>query len=98
MPADQEEIERQYHEMGLETRHQVDKPGTTYQPHRHEGVRLFTITGSAMVRLDNEPWQPVGPGQELVIGNDQLHEAKVADEPWEYIFAATPEEMKRQGL
>lgn len=50
-----------------------------------------------MIKLDDEPWQAVGPGQELVIGNDQLHAAKVVDEPWEYIFAATPEEMKRQG-
>lgn len=98
MPLSKEAIEQQYHDKKLATRHLTDEPGTTYEPHRHSSVYIFTISGSATIKLGDNPWQQVEPGQEIIIENNQLHEAKVGDEPWEYIFATSPEEMKRQGL
>lgn len=98
MVPTKEEVEQRYKDQGLETRHITDEPGTVYEPHKHASVRLFTLSGTAVVKLGDEPWQVVEPGQEIIIGDNQLHEAKVGDQPWEYIFAANPEEIKRQGL
>lgn len=98
MEFSKEEIKQRYHSMGLETRVVVDEPGTVYESHRHQGVRLFTLRGTATVKLDDAEWRNVKAGDELVILDDQLHEARVGNEPWEYIFATTPEEMERQGL
>ncbi len=87
-----------YEQLGLEVRHITDDPGELYAPHRHGGVYLFTLAGSAKVRLDSSEWRATEPGQEIHIQDDQLHEVVVGPDGWEYLFATTPEEMKRQGL
>jgi quercetin dioxygenase-like cupin family protein len=93
-----EDIKAKYKKMGLVTFLQVDEPNKTYEPHRHDAVRIYTLKGSAKVKLDNQGWQAFGSGEELVINNNQLHEAIVGPEGWEYIFATSAEEAKRQGL
>jgi len=92
------DVEAQYQAMGLATRYIIDDPGTVYEPHAHEGVYLFTLKGSAQVRLGDSGWQTVEPGDETHIKDNQRHEAVAGEKGWEYIFAATPQEMKRQGL
>lgn len=87
-----------YKRLGLEVRHITDKPGELYTPHRHGGVYLFTLQGSAKIKLDDGRWHSTEPGEEIHIQDNQLHEAVVGSEGWEYLFATTPEEMKRQGL
>jgi quercetin dioxygenase-like cupin family protein len=98
MSFDREVIESKYEAEGLETRYIEDKPGKEYAPHSHGEVRLFTLSGSARVRLDDQTWTAVKLGDEVVIAEGQKHEAKVGDDGWAYIFAASPDEMKRQGL
>jgi quercetin dioxygenase-like cupin family protein len=92
------EAEARYRSIGLVTRYIVDEPGAVYEPERHEGVYLFTIKGSAKIRLENGEWITVKPGHELKIEDNQLHEAIVGPKGWEYIFAASKEEIERQGL
>jgi|SRR5579884_4163718 len=84
-----------YERMGLETREFQAQPGQMFEPHRHGGVRLFTIAGSADIRLDGGAWQTVSPGVELVIADGQLHEARAGNEDWQYILATTAEEMAK---
>jgi mannose-6-phosphate isomerase-like protein (cupin superfamily) len=98
MVQSKEEIEQHYREQGLETRYVTDKPGTIYEPHQHGRVYLFTLKGSAKIKLGHGSWHSVEQGQEIVIEKGQLHEAVVGKNPWEYIFAATSEEMQKQGL
>jgi quercetin dioxygenase-like cupin family protein len=98
MVLSKQDIEHKYQALGLETRCLVDKPGLVYEPHRHAAVYLYTLKGSAKLKLDNKKWQQVKPGQEIVIHDDQLHEAIVGAGGWEYVFATSPKEMKRQGL
>jgi hypothetical protein len=101
MPNDEinrQEIERGYQESGFETRHVGDGPGAVYQPERYEKVRLFTLRGSAEIKLDDEPWKTVEAGQELVMDDAQMHEARVGKDGWEHIVAASAEELKRLGL
>jgi hypothetical protein len=93
-----DEVEWRYRGNGLETIRITDQPGTVYEPHRHEGVRLFTLGGSAMIKLEDNPWQSVEAGEELYIQDDELHEVRVGEQGWEYIFGASAEEMERQGL
>jgi quercetin dioxygenase-like cupin family protein len=93
-----QEAEAKYHRLGLTTRHITDQPGEIYEPHAHEEVYLFTLTGSLKLRLDNGPWQTVEPGQEVHIKTGQRHEAVAGSNGWEYIFAASAAEIKRQGL
>jgi quercetin dioxygenase-like cupin family protein len=92
------DVENRYSELGLEVRRIVDKPGKVYRPHRHEGVFLFTLKGSAKIKLDDGEWQTTEPGDEIHIEDDQLHEAVSGVDGWEYLFAASTEEMERQGL
>ena len=90
--------EDKYKSMGLVALRQSDKPGLVYEAHRHAEVHLYTIKGSAKIKLEDQDWQNLEPGQEFIIGDNQLHEAVVGPEGWEYIFASSPEEAKRQGL
>jgi|ERR1039458_5458634 hypothetical protein len=50
-------FERTYEDMGLETRHQIDKPGTVYEPHKHGEVRLLTLEGYALIKIEDGPWE-----------------------------------------
>ncbi len=93
-----QEAEAKYHAMGLVTRYIVDEPGEVYEPHEPEGVYLYTLEGSVKVKLDDDEWQIVEPGQETRIEDNQRHEAIAGSEGWKYIFAASAEEVKRQGL
>jgi quercetin dioxygenase-like cupin family protein len=93
-----QEVEAKYHAMGLVTRHVADEPGVIYEPHRHGGVYLFTLKGSVDMKLDDKAWRTLAPGQETRVEDGQLHEAVAGPEGWEYIFASTAEEVKRQGL
>ncbi len=95
---DRETVEAKYHGMGLETRYVVDEPGEVYEPHEHASVYIFTLEGSAKLRLGDEDWKLVKPGQEVRIEDNQRHEAIAGKEGWKYIFAASEEEIKRLGL
>lgn len=92
------DVETKYAKLGLEVRQIVDGPGEIYEPHRHEGVFIFTLIGSAKIKLDDGEWQLVQQGDEVHIKNNQLHEIISGPSGWEYLFAASPEEIKRQGL
>lgn len=87
-----------YRKLGLETRVIDDEPGFVHEAHRHSGVRLYTLSGSAGVKLDNKEWLEVKTGDEIIIKDDQLHEAVAGDKGWVYIFAASSEEMMSQGI
>lgn len=95
---DAKEAQAKYKQLGLEIRRRIDEPGRVYPPHRHEGVFLLTLKGSAKIKLDDSEWQITKPGDKVRINDDQLHEAVSGPNGWEYLFAASPEEMKRQGL
>lgn len=95
---DRAEAEAKYRGIGLVTRYIEDSPLEVYEPHEHEGVYLFTLDGSAKLRLDNGEWQAIEAGQETRIGDNQRHEAVVGKDGWKYIFAASAQEMERQGL
>ncbi|MEK7571250.1 MAG: hypothetical protein AAB553_03165 [Patescibacteria group bacterium] len=93
-----DEAMAKYKQLGLKVKQITDKPGEVYTPHRHGRVYLFTIRGSAKLKLDNDEWQLTHPGKEIHIRENQLHEAIVGSQGWEYLFAASLEKMKRQGL
>ncbi len=95
---DLQAVENNYKSLGLVALRQSDKPGFVYEPHRHGEVRLYTVKGSASIKLDDGDWRTTSPGQEIIIHDGQLHEAVAGPEGWEYIFASSPEEAKRQGL
>jgi quercetin dioxygenase-like cupin family protein len=95
---ERKDAELKYRGLGLEVRHIIDEPGQVYTPHRHEGVFLFTLKGSAEIKLDDGEWQTTKPGVEVHIEDAQLHEAVSGTDGWSYLFAASPEEMERQEL
>lgn len=95
---DLNDAKAKYRALGLETRYIVDEPNETSAAHRHASVYLFTVKGSTAIKLDGQDWQTLLPGQEVRIADNQLHEAITGPEGWEYLFAASPEEVKRQGL
>jgi mannose-6-phosphate isomerase-like protein (cupin superfamily) len=88
------DVERAYQQRDLVTEHGTDEPGKLYEPHRHEKTYLYTITGSIDIRLDDQSSQTAKPHQELVVGGNQLHEAIVGSEGWEYVAAWSGEEAK----
>lgn len=92
-----DEAEYTYQAKGLETRYIIYKPYKIYKPHAHASVYLFSVKGTAKIKLADK-WLNVSPGQEIKIESGQVHEAVVGQDGWEYIFATTSEEMKRQGL
>ena len=79
------EIEDKYKNLGLDTEYGFDEPNKIYEPHRHEKTYLFTLSGNLLLRLDESDWQDLKQGSEAVIGDNQLHEAKVCSEGWEYV-------------
>ncbi len=81
------EIENHYHDLGLLTEHGTDKPGTVYPPHIHEMTYLYTLTGSLSIRIRDGDWQTLQAGDEFIIQKDELHEAKVGEDGWEYVAA-----------
>jgi quercetin dioxygenase-like cupin family protein len=87
-----------YRKEGLIAKHIVDKPGTLYPPHRHGEVRLCSLSGAVKIKLGTGQWQDLKPGQELVINRNQVHEAVVGAEGWEYIFAYGLEEAEKFGI
>jgi quercetin dioxygenase-like cupin family protein len=93
-----DEAAAKYKQLGLEVRYITDEPGEVYTPHRHGSVYLFTLRGSAKIKLDGNAWFSAKAGGEVHIRDNQLHEAIVDSDGWEYLFATTPEEMKQQGL
>lgn len=68
--------------MGLETRFVEDDSGEVHKPHRHAGVHLFTLNGSAKIRLDEVECREVLPGDEVSIADNQLHEALAGSNGW----------------
>lgn len=95
MATTKEKIKEQYKKQGLEVEHGFDKAGKVYRPHRHERTLLYTLDGSLSIKIENQSWRILNPGDECVIGNNQLHEAKVGPEGWEYIAAWNKEESKK---
>jgi len=95
---DMQAIEDKYTHMGLAVFHQSDQPGKIYKPHRHGAVHIYTVKGLAKLKLDNGDWQNVEAGQEIIIQDNQLHEAVVGPDGWDYIFATTAQEARHQGL
>lgn len=80
-------VEDAYKQRGLVTETGRDEPDTVYEPHRHEKTFLYTIAGSLDIRLDEGDVQHVLPHQEFVVGGNQLHEAVVGADGWEYVAA-----------
>lgn len=89
------EIEQSYRAKGLETEYVVDEAGKVYEPHRHEQTYLYTLSGSVKIKVDDGDWQTLRSGQEFIVGTNQLHEAEVGPEGWEYVAAWNPEEAEK---
>jgi quercetin dioxygenase-like cupin family protein len=89
-----DQVEQKYKDRGLEVEHGRDEPGKIYPPHRHEETFLYTVSGSVKVKVDNKDWNTLKSGTEFTIGKDQLHEAVVSADGWEYIAAWNSEEAK----
>jgi len=81
-----EEVEAKYKKMGLQIEYGNDKPGFVYEPHRHEQTYLYTLSGSIKLKLDDD-WQELTSGNEAIVGENQLHEAVVGPEGWEWVAA-----------
>lgn len=84
-----------YQNRGLTVERGKDKPGTVYEPHRHEQTHLYTISGSLDIKAGDRPIQTVKAHQEFVVGGDELHEAKVGPEGWEYVAAWDKDEAMK---
>jgi quercetin dioxygenase-like cupin family protein len=89
------DVEGAYQQRGLATEHGTDEAGKRYEPHRHEETHLYTVSGSIDVTLDTQPPITVKPHEELVVGGNQLHEATVGSEGWEYVAAWDEEEARK---
>ncbi len=75
-----------------------DEPNEVSKPHAHAAATLLPLQGSAKVRLDEGPGRSVVPGDIIYIKDDQLHEVIAGNKGWKYLWAASQEEAKRQGL
>lgn len=84
---DRREAEKKYKKLGLKTIHASDKPHKVYEPHKHHATWLYCLKGSVKVKLDGGSWKTIKSGDEIIIKEDQLHEAVVGPDGWEYIFA-----------
>ena len=89
------QILAKYNSLGLETEYGLDKPGKVYPPHRHEKTFLYTLGGSIKIKIDNKEWMELEKGEEFIVGSNQLHEAIVGKDGWEYVAAWDKEEAKR---
>jgi dipeptidase E len=78
---------RRYERRGLTAETGLDQPHTRYEPHAHAKRYLGTVAGSLDIRLSGGEWQKLLPGQELVVGAGQLHEALAGPDGWEYVAA-----------
>ena len=89
-----------YHSLGLLTGvfGLNSKPGETDPMHRHGAARIFIIAGSVELRLEDKAPRTVGPGQEIVINDQQGHEVTIGPEGWLYLFACDTAEAKAQEI
>src|SRR5581483_5152828 len=85
-------VEEAYRQRGLEVESGFDKPGTIYEPHKHEKTYLYTVSGSISIKLDGGEAQDVQPHQEFIVGGNQLHEAVVGEQGWRYVAAYSADE------
>ena len=84
-----------YRSRGLIAERGSDKPGTVYEPHSHEQTHLYTIAGSLDIKAGDRPKQTVKAHQEFVVGGEELHEAVVGPDGWEYVAAWDEDEAKK---
>jgi hypothetical protein len=87
-------VEEAFKSRRLATRMITAEAGKVYEPDRDVRMHFLTVSGSAEVKIDNEPPTICKPFHELIIGKDQLHQATVGPEGWEYIVAWNEEEAK----
>ena len=87
--------QKRYESMGLKTELIKDAPGRIYPQHKHHTTYLFTLAGQVVVILDSKERHTLHPGDELVIKTDQLHEAVVGKDGWEYLAAWDPTEAEK---
>lgn len=90
-----ETVIQRYETLGLITEEGSDKPGTLYAPHKHEKTYLWTVDGSIMIKKGVGNWKTYTAGQECVIEDGEIHEAKVGPDGWKYIAAYDEEEAKK---
>ncbi|MEX0917778.1 MAG: hypothetical protein WDZ93_01325 [Candidatus Paceibacterota bacterium] len=90
-----EEVIKHYTKSGLTIEEGFDKPGTVYEPHRHERTYLWTLFGSITLRKGTDDWRTYTTGEECVIEDGEVHEAKIGPEGWKYIAAFDAEEAKK---
>jgi quercetin dioxygenase-like cupin family protein len=98
LKALQANLTAHFQEQGLFTGIYSDAPNEASTPHAHASATLLTLEGSAKVRLDEGPWRTIVPGDVVHIKNEQLHEVLAGDKGWKYLFAASQQEARRQGL
>lgn len=91
------ERSRHYTANGLTVEAHHDEAGYTYAPHAHEKTYLSTIAGSVDIKVDQGTWQTLIPGQEFVVGANQLHEAVVGPNGWEYVAGFNADEAAAFG-
>jgi len=87
----QQEIDDKYKNQGLETEYGFDKSGKVYELHRHKKTYLYTLSGSLELKLDDNDWIELESDTEVIIDDNQLHEAKVGPKGWEYVAAWEPD-------
>jgi uncharacterized protein YaiE (UPF0345 family) len=77
--------------MGLAAEVGYDEPGTRYELESHKRNILYTVGGSISIRFDDrDQWVETIPGTELVVGENQQHEAIVGEQGWSYVAAWNP--------
>jgi mannose-6-phosphate isomerase-like protein (cupin superfamily) len=81
-------------EQELETEMIVDLPGVSYPPHRHHSVILFSLTGSAVLKIDDESCE-VQAGQIVTIPEGTVHSAEVSNSGWKYVIGWAADEAQR---
>jgi mannose-6-phosphate isomerase-like protein (cupin superfamily) len=89
------DVEGAYRRKGLVTEHGADEAGKRYELHQHERTHLYTLAGSIVITLGEQSPKTVEPHQEVVVGNNQLHEATVGSDGWEFVAAWDEEEAKQ---
>lgn len=84
--------------LGWFTNTYTEEPGEVSPPHRHGPAHLLILDGSVEFILDGTHRTILNEGDEINVGDGQLHEAIAGPEGFRYAFACPTYEAVRQGL
>jgi hypothetical protein len=95
-----EAVRNAYKELGLLTGvfGPYNKPGEVVPMHKHGSALIYVISGSVELRLEDAEPRLVGPGEEIIIEDQQGHELTVGPNGWLYLFGCDAAEAEAQGI